>query len=432
MNRPGKAALVAFCGLVAFAGGYLALGPGHAVDTVRQYFIPTPQTAFGKNDLRVLLVGLDYDYNSKDEETSRQSRSDIIMAVDLDFLRHRISELSVPRDMVAPMPDGKLAKINEAQSEGGIRESQAVISQWLGIPNFDRYVVLRIDTAKDLINALGGVDIDVKNSDALRGIGPNGPIDYDDHWGHLSIHLKPGWQHLTGQQAVAYGRFRHDWCSDPCRIMRQQQMIHAVVDTLQRARFNTFAHAQDLLGVMRRDVDTNLSIPEELSLITAFAHVSGKDIRTAQVPYVRDIDLPDYGDSLVADESAKRELVASLLMPAPPSAPTAAGGAAISPGSIHIRVENGTPVAGLAARIAGDLHRHGYTIMDVSNATRDDVAVTEIQSDPSNADASYRVRASLGKAASGARVVSLSGPTTHQTPTDVTIVLGRDIVGAAP
>jgi LCP family protein required for cell wall assembly len=240
------------------------------------------------------------------------------MAVNLDFVNHRIDELSVPRDMVATMPDGRLAKINEAQSEGGIRESESVVSQWLGIPNFDRYVVLRIDTMKDLIDALGGVTVDVENSDALRHAGPNGPVDYDDSWGHLHVHLQPGVQHLDGDQAVGYARFRHDWCSDPCRIMRQQQVIHALAWRIDQHRLDTLLHLQPLLGVLQHDVQTDLTAGEEISLAVAFAGAGAKDIVTAQVPYTGTVELPDDGDSIVADESAKRALVASMLMgPAP-------------------------------------------------------------------------------------------------------------------
>ncbi len=290
--------------------------PGHltAVQTVRRLLVPEPQQLFAKNHLRVLVVGLDYDYNAQDIESSAQARSDVIMAVNLDFVHHRIAELSVPRDMVATLPDGRVAKINEAQSDGGIRESEAVVSHWLGVRKFDRYVVLRIDTMKDLVDALGGVNVDVENSDALKGDGPNGPVNYDDSWGHLHVHLKPGEQHLDGAQAVGYARFRHDWCGDPCRIMRQQQVVHALVERVQNHRLDTLMHVQPLLAVLHRDVQTDLTTGEELSLAAAFAHVSPRDIVTAQVPYVQTVELPDYGDSIVADERAKRALVASMLL----------------------------------------------------------------------------------------------------------------------
>jgi polyisoprenyl-teichoic acid--peptidoglycan teichoic acid transferase len=281
---------------------------------IRQIAAPNPIQLFGKDHVRVLVAGLDYDYDDKDQETSKHSRTDIIMAVRLDFARHRIDELSVPRDMVAVMPSGQRAKINEAQSEGGIAESQSVVAHWLGIPNFDRYVVLRIDTTKDLIDALGGIDVDVENSDALTHSGPNGPIDYDDSWGHLHVHLKPGKQHLTGAQAVGYARFRHDWCSDPCRIMRQQAVIRSVIDRAERDRLNTVEHAGALLGVIGRDIDTNLTPAEELAAAMTFSHVTAREIHTAQVPYVGTVDLPGYGDSIVPDEKRKRALVASMLL----------------------------------------------------------------------------------------------------------------------
>ena len=50
--------------------------------------------------------------------------------------------------MIATLPNGTQAKINQAQSDGGVKEAKSVIAQWLGIPGFDRYVVLRIDATK--------------------------------------------------------------------------------------------------------------------------------------------------------------------------------------------------------------------------------------------------------------------------------------------
>jgi LCP family protein required for cell wall assembly len=306
-------ALIAGFAADRYAGSAANWVAGKAV-TVREIAAPDAPSLFGKDRIRVLVAGLDYDYDDKDQETSKHSRTDIIMAVSLDFARRRIDELSVPRDMVAVMPSGQRAKINEAQSEGGIAESQSVVAQWLGIPGFDRYVVLRIDTTKDLIDALGGVDVDVKNSNALTHSGPNGPVDYDDSWGHLHVHLKPGRQHLSGAEAVGYARFRHDWCSDPCRIMRQQTVIRSMIDRIEHDRFNTLAHATALLGVISKDIDTNMTPAEEVAAAMTFSRVTTRDIHTAQVPYVSTVDLPGYGDSIVPDEARKRALVAAMLL----------------------------------------------------------------------------------------------------------------------
>ncbi len=77
----------------------------------------------------MLVEGLDYDYTAKDEEFSTNSRSDVIWAVNLDFANKRIYQLSIPRDMVATMPNGTQAKINQAQSDGGVKEAKQVIAE---------------------------------------------------------------------------------------------------------------------------------------------------------------------------------------------------------------------------------------------------------------------------------------------------------------
>jgi LCP family protein required for cell wall assembly len=442
-NRTAFGATLVCLGLIAAAVGFfffrpvarqaattaVAQAPARVAHAVQTFFVPDPQKLFGKDHVRILLVGLDYDYDQKDQETSKQSRSDIIMAIDLNLRDHRIAELSVPRDMIATMPDGTQAKINAAQSFGGIRESQTVVAHWLGIPPFDRHVVLRIDTAKDLIDAIGGIDVDVKNSDALAGKGPNGPVDYDDHWGHLAIHLKAGRQHLNGENAVAYARFRHDWCSDPCRIMRQQQLIHAVIDKLERDRFNTLTHIQALLAVVRNDVETDISPREQLSTAVAFAHLSSKDIRTAQVPYTSTVSLGDYGDSLVADEDAKKKLVNALLR-APSDDVRTGVAAAPAPGDIRIRVENGTHVPGLAARIAANLQNRGFVISDIADAESHDVTATEIHGRNDSAPALEVVRKALGARLPATAALADAPPTTA--PGTVVVILGQDMAATLP
>ncbi len=424
----GIAGFLAFRPFERQQAGYAVVqAPAHVARAVQEFFVPSPQKLFGKDHVRVLLVGLDYDYDGKDQESSKQSRSDIIMAIDLDLRAGRVAELSVPRDMVATLPDGKTAKINTAQSQGGIRESETVVAQWLGIANFDRFVVLRIDTAKDIVDAIGGIDITVKNSAALKGTGPNGPIDYDDHWGHLAIHLKPGLQHLNGESAVGYARFRHDWCSDPCRIMRQQQLIHALIAKIERDRFNTLTHVQSLLAVVHADVETDISAREQLSTAIAYAHLDPKNIVTAQVPYTSTIQLPDYGDSLVPDERAKKALVDAMLRS---SHGDAIAGVAAAPGDIRIRVENGTHTPGLAARIAADLQRRGFVISEVTDADSHDIVTTQIHGRNDSAPTLEVVRRALGNAVPATAAVADSPATVL--PGSVVIVLGQDLAATLP
>lgn len=431
-------------GIVAL--GFLALVAGFSVALHRSpiqiitgQLTPAPQELFHKDHILVLVEGLDYDYNDKDEEYSSHARSDVIWAVNLDFPTRRIFQLSIPRDMVATYPNGSQQKINEAQSEGGVHEAQAVIAGWLGIPSFDRYMVFRVNTTKDLINAIGGVDVKIMNSacidDPKNCATVNGPIDYDDTWGHLHIHLKPGMQHLNGDEAVGYMRFRHDYCGDRCRIARQQEVLHALLGKLSGDKLNTLMHVNDLIAVLDRDVDTNLSRQEQISLAQAYIGMQKNALVTNQVPYVGDVVLADGGDAVVADDAKKRQLVENMLLnpPVPTPTPDAAAIAAINPLNVRVDVQNGTAIPGVARRVAALLKQKGFEIGAVGNADTADVATTELREHSAITFAGIRVREALGKGAVNAQVIAVTEtptPDASAPPSDVTVVVGEDLAAA--
>ena len=343
--------------------------------------------------------------------------------------------------MIATMPNGTRAKINQAQSDGGVNEAKSVIASWLGIPGFDRYVVLRIDATKEFISAIGGVNVDVKSSNCLQyktGC-KDETLEYVDTWGHLNIHLKEGLQHLNGDQAVAYMRFRHDWCSDPCRIKRQQQVLRAVVDKIKNDRVNTFLHLGDLLAVFKKYVQTDFSDSELISLATHFQGISPGAVVSNQVPYTDDIDLPGYGDSLVPDTQGRSRLVAQMLLPQPTAAPSpdALALAAIPPGTLRVDVENGSGIAGAARHVAAILKKAGFTIGDVGDAPRSDYSTTEIHEHSSVTYAGARVREALPASLHDSLVVPeapSASPSATATPSsDVTVIVGGDFTkGATP
>ncbi|GAC1391064.1 MAG: hypothetical protein NVSMB31_08270 [Vulcanimicrobiaceae bacterium] len=383
--------------------------------------IADPQSLFNKDRILVLLVGKDYDYDDHDYQMSRNSRSDVIQVYSLDFVNHTINELSVPRDMDVVLPNGHENKINQALSDGGIAEAQAVISKFLGIPPFDRWIALRIDSTKSVIDAIGGLDVPVKAQ-----------MDYDDSWGHLHIHFKPGMHHMNGEQAVSYARFRHDWCSDVCRIQRQQQIIHILATKLKTDKFNDLAHLSSLISIIKKNVDTNMSNTELISLGSAFSSIDPKTIKTAQVPYIDTKDTVEGGNVLVADETAKQKLVNSLLLepPAPIVSPGPAALANIAPASVKVDVKNGTGVAGSAHKIADALKAKGFVIGDVGNAPTSDYATTEIHEHTTVTFAGAKVRSAMNSKLKNVPI--LSDVVSSPAPTsDVTIIVGKDFLSAS-
>ncbi len=273
----------------------------HMVAPMVEPIMPPPANVFGKSRIHVLVLGRDYDYDSHDIEYSSQSRSDVIMAFTVDFPTRRITELSIPRDTAVTMPDGSRQKINAALAEGGLDEAKSVIGTYLGV-TFDRTVLLRIDSTKQLIDTIGGVDVPVHDK-----------IDYDDTWGHLHIHTTPGVHHMDGETAVSYARFRHDECGDPCRIKRQQDVIHAIASKIRGDKLNDLLNAQALMAIVHDNVTTNLSGRELASLAWAFRDIDPTTIATAQVPFTGFVDLAD-GSALVPDDTAKKALVQHLML----------------------------------------------------------------------------------------------------------------------
>ena len=171
--------------------------------------------------MNLMVIGHDCDYNDKDQVIKTQGRSDMLMEAHLDFDRKTVTLLSIPRDTRAAIPGHGVSKINAAHFYGGPSLTEKTVEANFGVPS-DKFIALDFQGFEKAIDLLGGVDLKVDRK-----------MDYDDNWGHLHIHLKPGMQHLNGQQAMGFVRFRHA-DSDFVRIQRQQTLLAALKAKLAR------------------------------------------------------------------------------------------------------------------------------------------------------------------------------------------------------
>jgi LCP family protein required for cell wall assembly len=400
-------------------------------DVIAAYFIEPPQAHFHKDRINILLLGIDYNYDEKDQEFSTNARSDTIMAISMVFPTAqsptpRLNVLSVPRDMDVVMPNGHEDKINAAYTaakdpRAAAHNSEKVVADFLGIQGFDRFVTLRINATKALIDAIGGIDVV-----------PDETMDYDDHWGHLSIHFVGGKKyHMNGEQAVSYSRFRHDECGDPCRIKRQQQVIRITIAKLKSDKFNDLMHVNDLLAVIQKNVYTDISNSEALSIANAFKSIDLAQVKTDQIPYVADKDLACCGNVIIADDAAKNALVKKLFLEpvVPVVAPNAAAVAAIAPAQVRVIVLNGSGIRGMGARMAQQLTKQGFVIQSIGNADKFGYDSTEIHVHSATTPlAGERVRSAIP--VKSATVLADVVPQGTKPASDVTVIVGRDY--AAP
>jgi polyisoprenyl-teichoic acid--peptidoglycan teichoic acid transferase len=203
--------------------------------------------------------------------SSLNGQSDAILLVRFDPSIKKITALSVPRDSRVHIEGIGEGKINSANYVGGASLSAQTVSQTLGNVEIDRYFRVNVDGFGKLIDALGGVDIYVPKR-----------MKYQDDSQHLYINLKAGQQHLDGNKAVQYMRFRHDDLGDIGRVQRQQTLIRALIE--QKLNLATVARLSDILAVLKENIDTNLSVEEMLALAAFATKTDRKDARMLMAP----------------------------------------------------------------------------------------------------------------------------------------------------
>jgi LCP family protein required for cell wall assembly len=396
----------------------------NGISDIPNIFIPPPSAVFGKERIYIMVLGTDYNRDEKGMPYSKGARSDTIMAAGLDFPSRSLKLVSILRDTDATV-NGHETKINEAYSQGGTKLADTVIGDFMtlphaeGQPSFDRYVVINARGLKDFVDAIGGIEVPVTET-----------MDYDDNWGDLHIHFKPGLQHMNGQKAMEYSRFRHDACSDVCRTQRQQQIIHITMTKLKSQKLNDVLHIGALLGALNKNVKTNLTFDEEKSLAWHYRDANIADMSKAEtIKYVDVKDTPYGGQVAIPDPVQKAKVLASFLgaygnVTPPPLSVLQS----IKPSTVHVVVQNGSGVPGLAGLVSAKLEKLHYVVDSVGNADTFGYDVTQIRPVTVLPFLGERIRADLGVPA------ALIAPATDTTPgphTLVTVIVGKDYAAAS-
>ncbi|WP_409176868.1 LCP family protein [Brevibacillus fortis] len=204
----------------------------------------------GKERVNILLMGVD----RRGMKNNGLPRSDSMMLVSIDPAGKRYDMFSILRDTYVDIPGRGSSRINSAIVEGGPELAMETVSQFTGLP-VDRYVITDFEGFKALIDAVGGVEIDVE-----KNMYYHDPTDK----GEYDINLKKGLQKLDGDKALQYVRFRHDATSDYTRTERQRKLMTAVVDQMKNG--TTLMQLPTILKEVTPYIQTNISSVDMLKL----------------------------------------------------------------------------------------------------------------------------------------------------------------------
>ncbi|ELS31354.1 cell envelope-related transcriptional attenuator [Pseudanabaena biceps PCC 7429] len=205
---------------------------------------------------QILVLGVDRVLEAPlGSPESFNGRSDSMLLIRFDPDTRSVDILSIPRDTQVPIPGYGVTKINAANVYGGAALAQEIVSEKLNDVEIDRYVRLDTSGLSALVDALGGIEVNVPKR-----------MKYVDKTQKLNINLYPGLQTLNGEQAEGYARFRHDEDGDLGRIQRQQIVLKALKAKI--AHPSIVMHLPDLINIMKKHVDSNLSFDEMMAIST--------------------------------------------------------------------------------------------------------------------------------------------------------------------
>ena len=422
--------------VLAVAGGaYL-----YAHQTVEGLRAHTPEVVRAAKKLDVPLanapaIALVIGYDHRAGEGNAPSRSDTIMLARADPITKTISLLSFPRDLEVPIYCGAtpivVDRINSAYARCQETGTLLTIRHLTGLP-INYLITVNFHGFKELVDKLGGVWMDVDRRYYNRNTGAY----YNDY---ANINLQPGYQLLSGQEALDFVRFRHT-DSDLVRNARQQEFVRSFREQIARS-FSPF-QIPSLVSTIEHNVEIgegghSLSLDQVLSY-ALFAqslpsgHFFQDHIQNVQCQNTCTVDsaslqqaitqftTPDVGSSKAANAAALGEKPRQTVLP---------------PSKVTVTVLNGNGVAGMAANTSYALGQLGYQMLVPPNGLAADAPTevfhTKIYYDPAQrgAQAAAKALQALMQPADVARLPRTQGLLTLDPGSMLLVVLGTAFHG---
>lgn len=248
----------------------------------------------------VLLLGVDSEYDGLSNNAA--FNGDSIMLVTFNPKTLSATMFSIPRDTYVPIAcnNNKGHKINSAAAYG----TKCMIDTIHNLTdiNIDYYVKINFKGVVALVNALGGITMDIDKPDFSKNLRVDckGKIceqNSNRQFGNNLVFIEPGKNKtLNGEQALAYARNRHQWAlSDFKRIEHQQAVVTAIANKAKTIRdVNTF---YKVLNAVSNNIDTNMAPKEILNFYNVFKSIvtsenfSANDFINIQKTYLTGYDL---------------------------------------------------------------------------------------------------------------------------------------------
>ncbi len=422
--------LTAVASVSAVAGAMLAIGLS-STPLLQSQLSPQEAEAFEQDDIstginfrmpqlarpvNILVLGvkvLSSDLSNPPSEVedlgyhalvnSLDGLSDTMLLIRFDPQQQEMTVLSLPRDTRTLVEGVGVTKLNEANYHGGPALAARSVSNLLDDVSIDRYVRINVQGVEKLVDALGGVSVYVP-----------GDMKYQDDSQHLYINLKEGEQHLDGEAAMQFLRFRYDQHGDIGRVQRQQMFMRALQE--QALSPATLARMPKIFSVIQSHVDTNLSLEEMLALSGFASRMDREEVQMVMLP--GDFSRPEQYELSywLPQERAVNRMVAEYF-----SETTSYASDLRSVNNLRVAIQDTTGHPESAENMLEQLNDAGYWNVYVERDWGESLEETQIIAQGGDADSANLIRSLLGLGA--VRIDS-----TGVLQSDVTIQVGQDWV----
>ncbi len=402
---------------------------------IRHLIVSPDKLLKGESDDRitVLLLGMG------GEENDAPFLTDTVMVASFKPSTKDVALLSIPRDLLVPLPNHGWRKINSVNAFGEINESgeggeysREVVESLLNL-DIPYYVRIDFQGFRDIIDAVGGVDVYVDKSFT------DSTYPTADH-GVQTISFAKGWNHLNGESALQFARSRHGnngEASDFARAKRQQKVMLAIKDKLMTlGTYRNPATIANLVAGLRGNVRTNLQLGEMVRLVRYGQDLGELTVRHKVIDNGPTSPLVEgtYGGAYVLvprqDDWTQLQQVAANIFSETPVDTTTPDKPTTVTTTGRVEIQNGTTQQGFARSVATKLSGTGFEIIKIGNTTKPGTTTIIEDYSGSSSDQASKLSTAIATALNikNPKIVQRKPSTTDSrtAAVDYLVILGED------
>ena len=242
----------------------------------------------------ILVMGTDFVYDRpyhQTNQTDHDGNSDTIILLNINPISDRFTLMSIPRDTLVEIPGYGERKLNAALPFGGPKLAIETLKNNFGI-RVDHYITIHPNALIQSIDALGGINVFVDRD-----------MFYQDRAAKLDINFKEGWKNLSGQEAMAFIRFRMEARGDIARAERQQRFLGEVFKKIVSPA--SLPKLPILAGILVSNLKTDMPLTQSIQVLN-FIRLSKRSHQQfitfpgdyGEKPYIGSIWLPNLDQAM--------------------------------------------------------------------------------------------------------------------------------------